>query len=180
MKIFTTTRTFRNICSTRAAVINLVDDPKLIVSQALKEIPDIETTLEFERSDNIDAPKLSGACAHIEIEIRSVERMRVLDEMGPSEVARVRGVVKNIEVIKPPPYGFRRVDFLLIESAILATRAIEALKRGRRSVAEGLIREIETHREKCAKIAPLSKEAELMMKIVNFLKSMKGPTGSPS
>lgn len=174
MKIFTSSQTFQNIAKTGAAVINVVDDSKLLASQALKEIPGFDEKLEFEESHYVNAPRLSSACAHIELEVKNVNKMSISDEIGASEVASVKGVVKNIEIVKRLPRPFKRADFFLVESAIFATRAIEALKRGKSDVARNLIREIDIHREKCSRIAPNSPEMEMITRITNFLKKMAG------
>ena len=170
MRIFTPSKTFENISEAGAAVINLVDDPKLLAGQALKDIPELGGSLEFERSRSVNAPRLSGACAYVELEVESIEMVSLQDEIGTSEVAKVRGVVKNIEIARRSARPFRRVDLFLLESAVLATRALEALKRGRGDLAGNLVREIKKYREKCEKIAPRSTETEMVKRIENFLK----------
>ncbi len=172
MKIFTSSQTFQNITNTGAAVINVVDDPKLLATPALKEIPGFKEKLEFEESRHVDAPKLSSACAYIELEVKNLNKMSISDEIGASEVANVKGVVKNIEVVKRLPRPFKRADFFLVESAILATRAVKALRRGKNDVAQNLIREIDIHRKKCGRTAPHSPEMKMITRITDSLKKM--------
>jgi hypothetical protein len=173
LRIHTSSRTFQNIVRTRAAVINISRDPKLLASQALKDVFKSKTSLKFKKSKFVDAPKLSNADAWIELEIKNLDKMKISDEIGTSEIARVVGMVRNIEVSKPSIYPLRRASFFLLESAILATKAIEAFKRGKDDVAEKIIQEIENYRERCRKVACCSSEMKMIEKIVNFLKKRR-------
>ncbi|KXB02286.1 hypothetical protein AKJ43_02065 [candidate division MSBL1 archaeon SCGC-AAA261D19] len=168
LKIFTATKTFQNIDRKGAAVINIVGDAELLVRLGLPQIFSSKN-IEFEKSKQVDAPRLLGADAFIEFEVKNVEKDNISDEIGISEVAYLTGSVKNIEIGDCSPRAFKRTEFFLIESAIIATRAIEALKRGKKNMAEDMIQEIDHYRKKCDEIAPHSSETAHIGKIVDSL-----------
>lgn len=175
LRIFTNTRTFRNIFQSRAAVINIVKDVNLLASLALKGFPRFgKITLKFVKSGYANAPRLAKADARVEVEVEKVERAKISDEIGSSEVAYVTARVKNIAVINPSIHPFKRSEFFVIESAILATRIKEALKNGRNEVAKRKFLELIGYMEKCRRIAPDSGELNLMIKIKDLFKNEMG------
>ncbi len=175
LRIFTNTRTFQNLLHSKAAVINIVRDVELLVSLALKEFTSFgKIAIEFEKSRNVNAPKLAKSDAHVEIEVEKVERAKISDEIGSSEVAHITARVKNIELITPSIYPFKRSEFFVTESAILATRVKEALKNGKYDVAKKKFLEISEYLEKCRRIAPHSVELNLMIKIKGLFKNEMG------
>lgn len=176
LKVFTDTKTFENIAHRGAAVINITRDAGLLAGLALKEILGFEQeSLRFEKSKHVDAPRLLGADAFIEFEVEEMERASVSDEIGISEVAYITGRVKGIEAKRRPARPFKRADFFVIEAAIAATRAIEALKRGRREVAGKFLGELEGYLGACERVAPGSREAGLIAKIADSLRGKLGP-----
>lgn len=168
LKIFTATKTFQNINRRGAAVVNIVGDAELLVRLGLPQIFPSKN-IEFERSKRVDAPRLLEADAFIEFEVKKVKKDNISDKIGTSEMAYLTGSVKNIEIGDCSPRAFKRTEFFLIESAIIATRAIEALKRERKNMAEDMIQEINHYLRKCDEIAPHSSEASLIRKIVDSL-----------
>ncbi len=175
LRIFTDTRTFRNLLQSRAAVINIVRDVNLLASLALKEFPGFgKIALKFEKSGHVNAPKLAKTDARVEVEVEEVERAKISDEIGSSEVAYITARVKNIEVINPSIHPFKRSEFFVIESVILATRIKEALKNGRDEVAKKKFLELGEYVEKCRRIAPRSGELNLMIKIKDLFKNEVG------
>jgi len=175
LRIFTNTRTFRNVLQSRAAVINIVRDVNLLASIALKGFPRFgDFTIKFEKSKHVNAPRLAKTDARVEVGVEKVERSKISDEIGTSEVAYITTRVKNIEVINPSIHPFKRSEFFVIESAILATRIKEALKNGRNKVAKKKFLELSEYVEKCRRIAPHSREINLMIKIKNLFKNEMG------
>ena len=175
LRIFTNTRTFRNILQSRAAVINIVRDVNLLASLALKGFLRFgKIALKFEKSGHVNAPRLAKTDARVEIEVEKVERTKISDEIGSSEVAYVTARVKNIEVINPSIHPFKRSEFFVIESAILATQIKEALKNGRDEVAKKKFLALGGYVEKCRRIAPDSGELNLMIKIKDLFKNEMG------
>jgi hypothetical protein len=175
LRIFTNTRTFRNLLQSRAAVVNVVRDVRLLASIALKEFPSFgKIVLEFKGPEHVNAPKLVKADARVEVEVEEVERAKISDEIGSSEVAYITARVKNIEIIKPSVHPFKRSEFFVIEAAILATRIKEAVKHGKDEVARKKFLELEKYVERCRRIAPQSSELDLMVKIKDLFKNEVG------
>ena len=175
LRIFTNTRTFKNILQSRAAVINIVRDVNQLASLALKRFPSFgKITLKFEKSEYVNAPRLAKTDARVEVEVERVKRAKISDEIGNSEVAYITARVKNIEVINLSIRPFKRSEFFVIESAILATRIKEALKNGRDEVAKKKFLELSGYVEKCRRIAPESGELNLMLKIKDLFKNEMG------
>lgn len=175
LKIFTNTRTFKNIIQSRAAIINILRDLDLLASLALKGFRRFgKIALKFRKSEHVNAPILAKTDARVEVEVERVKRAKISDEIGSSEVAYITARVKNIEVINPSIHPFKRSEFFVIESAILATRIKEALKNGRDEVAKKKFLELSGYVEKCRRIAPESGELNLMLKIKDLFKNEMG------
>jgi len=175
LSVFTNTKTFQNLLRSKAAVINIVRDAEFLVSIALKDLLGFnETTLKFKKSEHVNAPKLEGADTYVEIETEEVEKAKISDEVGISEVAYITAIIKNIEVLNPSVHPFKRSELFIIESAVLATRIREALKNDRKEAAEKLFLELNKYRDKCRRIAPHSRELNLIARIINSLKSEMG------
>lgn len=175
LRIFTNTRTFRNLLQSRAAVINIVRDVNLLASLALNgSLRFGKITLKFEKLGHVNAPRLAKTDARVDVEVEKVGRAKIADEIGSSEVAHITARVKNIEVINPSIRPFKRSEFFVIESAILATRIKEALKNGRDEVAKKKFLELSEYVEKCRRIAPHSGELNLMKKIKDLFKNEMG------
>ncbi len=85
-------------------------------------------------------------------------------------MAKIMANVENIDIDNPRPRNFKRSDFLLIESSILATRVIEAINNERKSIARKKIQEIKKYLKKCEKIVPNSSRKKLISKILDYLK----------
>lgn len=175
LAVFTNTKTFKNLLRSKAAVINIVKDVEFLVSLALKDLLGFnENTLKFKKSEHVNAPKLEEANAYVEIETEKVEKAKISDEVGSSEVAYITARIKNIEVLNPSVHPFKRSEFFMIESAVLATRIKEALKNDRKEAAERLFLELNKYKDKCRRIAPNSRELNLITRIINSLKSEMG------
>jgi hypothetical protein len=175
LRVFTNTETFQNLCRSKAAVLNIVRDVELLASIALRDpLGFDESLLKFKRSRYVNAPKLEGADAWVEVEIQRMRRKKILDEVGSSEVAYVTARVKNIEILNPGIHPFKRSELFVIEVAVLATRIIEALKNNKRGAAKKLFLELKEYEKKCLRVAPQSGELNLIMKIIDSLKSSMG------
>ena len=169
-RVFTDTRTYENLVGRRAAVINIIRDVRLMAKLALKRLTGFDTGgLSFTGSTRVDAPKLEGAEAHLEIEVKSIDREEISDELGPSEVAEILGEVKGAEIQSPAVRPFKRSEFLVIESAVLASRIAEADRRGKRSVAKALREELGVCRGKCEAVAPGSEDLQTITEIIDAL-----------
>lgn len=172
-KLFTDAQTFQNVSSTDAGTINVVEDVEKIAKGGLPEIFSIEEAFKFESSEVVEAPRLADANAFVEFKVESLTEETVSDELGSSKVAEIIASVENIECIDRPPRPFKRSENFLIESAIRATRVIEAIKRGKKNIAEKMTQEIVPYAEKCQEIAPNSSECKLISKILDYLKGKR-------
>lgn len=169
-KLFGDTQTYRNLSEKEVGVVNLVNDARIIVENGLSEIFREKNNTEFKGSGKIDAPTLSEYDASIDFRVASIDRETIYDEVGESKVAKIVGEVENIDIDGLSPQNFKRSDFYLIESAILASRAIVAIDNENKSIAEKKIREIGEYLKKCKSIAPDSSRRRYISKILNHLK----------
>lgn len=170
LRVFTDTRTFKNLLGSKAAVINVVGDAELLARIALGGILG-RPRLKFTHSRRVEAPRLKGAEAYVEVEVERIELEKVLDEVGSSEVAQVLAQVKHVEVVEPRPKPFKRPEFFLVEAAILATRIKKALENHRLTAAKKLLKELEGYASKCRRVAPDSKELKLLTRVEDLLKT---------
>lgn len=171
LRIFTATDSFQNIVRTRAAVINIVRDVELLANLALKDLLNFdESRLSFKSSKCVNAPRIEEADAWVQIEVREIRKDQISDELGPSEVAHLTADVKEIEVGNPCIHPFRRSESFVIESAVLATKITEALKRGKEKIAKKMFRKLAEYQKECELIAPNSNDSRLIAKIMDSLK----------
>lgn len=175
LEVFTDTETFQNLFQSKAAVINIVRDVELLSSIALRDLLGFdEGSLKFERSKHVNAPRLEGADAWVEVKVKGVRKEKISDEVGISEVAKVTARVKNIEVLNPGARPFKRSELFAIEAAVLTTRIKEAIKNDRRGTAKRLFLELKEYQRRCRRVAPRSWELNLITKIIDSLKTKVG------
>ena len=174
LRIFTSTNSFQNISRTKAAVINIVRDVELLAGLALKDLLNFgESRLSFKSSKCVNAPRLVGADAWVEIEVEEIRKYQISDELGPSEVAYLTAGVRDIEVGNPTTHPFKRSESFVIESAILATRILEALKRGREKTAKEMLNKLAEYQKKCELIAPNSKDSRIVAVMIDSFKNVR-------
>ena len=170
LEVFTDTQTFKNLVERGAAVINFVGDARLLARLALKKLLGFDPTkLSYTKSTRVDAPKLDGAEAHVEIEVKSLDRKEISDELGTSEVAEILAEVRGVEILNPRVRPLKRAESFVIESAVLASRVAEAVRRGKREVAERLFGELGAYRKRCETLAPSSDDTRLITEIIDAL-----------
>ncbi len=169
-KLFTDSKTFQNLYKQKAGVVNLVGNVEKIVKQGLSEIFQKKSEIKYKESNKLDVPHLSDYDAIVEFNVAKIKNKTISDEIGKSEMAKIMANVENIDIDNPRPRNFKRSDFLLIESSILATRVIEAINNERKSIARKKIQEIKKYLKKCEKIVPNSSRKKLISKILDYLK----------
>lgn len=170
LRIFTNTVTFQNLLRSGAAVINVVRDPEILAKLALKDLFDFEEAdLRFKSSKCVNAPHLEKADTFVEIEIKTLQKEKISDELGASEVAHFEAEVKYIDVQNPNVRPLRRSESLVIESAILATKIMEAMRRGRKEIAKTIFNKLSKHKKRSELVTPDSKDSRLITKIVSSL-----------
>lgn len=171
MKIFPNTKTWKNIRAKRAGVVNITQDVELIARHGLPDDFQGGTkTPNFKNAENVDAPYLPEVDAIIEFEVSEIEKEVVRDKIGTSKVRRVTSQVKNIEIFDSHPHPIKRSELYLIESSVLASKAIESKNRGNQESFQNFIEEIESYEKKCNKIAPQSDECQFISKILKHVK----------
>ncbi len=172
MKIFPNTTTWENIKAKGAGVVNITRDAELIARNGLPD--DFQKgvrTQELKNAKNVDAPYLQEADAIIEFEVSEIEEEVLEDKIGSSEVMIVTSEVKNIEIFESYPRAPKRAKLYLIESAVLASKAIESENKGNEESFQNFIKEIERFEKKCGKIAPKSEERQFISEMLKYLKS---------
>ncbi len=173
VKVFTDTHTFRNLEKWKGATINLTEDAKLLVRIALKKLLGFsENQLKFARSKMVNAPRVIGLPAYADLEVKEITKEKLSDELGESEIAYITLTVKKIEVAKPFVRPFKRSDFFLIESAVLATKVMKAIEGGKTEEAKRRLGKIEEYKRLCDHIAPSSEESAIIAEIAESLKAM--------
>lgn len=108
LKPFLETATYRNVCATGAAVVNLVDDVRLFAAAAISN-PQYPTV----PAEVVRGVVLADACAWREVEVRSV------DSTPPR--SRIETVVVHRGMHREF-IGFNRARHAVLEAAIYATR----------------------------------------------------------
>lgn len=168
LRIFTDTSTFKNIDLSRAAVMNVVRDAELLARLALGDLLN-KPALSFESSKRVNAPRLRGAGAFVEIEIKNLRTEQISDKLGTSGVAHIEAEVKCIDIQTPGVRAFKRSESFVIQAAVLATKIIEAMRKGKVEIAREIFREIVGYKKKCERIAPGSKDSCVITEIVDSL-----------
>lgn len=172
LKLFTDTTTYKNIKRMEAGTINIISNAKFLIKQGLPDFLPLENSPDWEESETVEAPYLHEADCIIEFVVEEIQEKTITDEIGSSNFAKVTGLVKNVvkdEKISPKP--FKRPELYLVEVAVLATKAIEANKKGKDETLEKYIDEIGYYEEKCKKIAPKSEESQIISKINDYILS---------
>lgn len=174
LRLFAGSQTYRNVKDRKAGTINILSDSLFLIKRGLPEIFPVEgREIEFKNAGNVDAPYLAEADCVVEFEVVKISERIVKDRIGTSKMAEVIGSVENVDIRNENPRPFRRTDFYLIESAVLATRAIEARRNCRDDVFEDLIEELKFFKEKCGKIAAKSREMEAIIRISDYFKDIE-------
>lgn len=163
--IFKSTQTYRNLLTTRTAVANITDDPKLFYDTALKEGTPCPIEM-FEEAKHVRAPRLVDVESIIELTVSSIRdedlhRARVDCDPVYSEVLQLRN----------RPYC--RGRFAAIEAIIHATRVKAFLKEGRKEEADRLIQSILAYRALTERVCPSSSYSEIIEDIVAKVKEWK-------
>lgn len=170
MNLFGDTRTYKNLSNSGGAVANIVSNPELIIKGGLPDIfsPPLKT-FSFETAKKVNAPYLSKADAFLEFEIKEMKGKTLNDDIGFSKYFETIGSVKNIEILNDNPHTLKRSDFYLIESSVLASKAISARKKGKKEKFNDLVDEISFFKQKSQKIAPKSRTSNLILDILDHL-----------
>ena len=108
LKPFLETATYRNVLATRAAVVNLVDDVRLIARAAISSpvYPTVPASV-------VRGVRLADCCSWRELEVRDIDSTPPRSRIDTAVVHR--GVQREF-------IGFNRARHAVLEAAIYATR----------------------------------------------------------
>ncbi len=163
---FLSSLTYKNLQKAKCAVVNVTSNPELFYLTAIKEAnPHGKLPGDmFERANTVDAPRLRGADAFIEVKVL---------EVGPFGADRADFLcsVKLIEASRVLPKTYYRAQYATIEAVIHATR-IKPLLHGNKKEQEQaskLIMLVEACRDVTAHSAPNSRYSEIMEDITEMI-----------
>jgi hypothetical protein len=123
IKPFTSSSTYKNLKTTKCAVVNVTSDPKLFYITAFKETnPNGKLSPElFEKAKTIPAPKLRKADATIEVTVDKTS-------FSSSERAEFLCNIQHVTAPKIFPKVYCRAQFATVEAIVHATRIKPFLK----------------------------------------------------
>jgi hypothetical protein len=160
LKIYTSSLTYENLKLKKAGVVNVTSNPELFYPTAFKETnPNGKVPQDwFEKAATVDAPKLLGADAHVEVAVADIrqfdaERVEVLCE------------VKLVHAASVLPRAYCRALFATVEAVVHATRVeafIGSSDRGNREQALKLLETIRDCNDVVNRVAPNSRYSEIM------------------
>jgi len=108
LKPFLDTATYRNLVTTQAAVVNLIDDVRVFARAAISN-----PVYPTEVAEVVRGVRLAGCCSWREVEVRSVDSTPPRSRIETAVVHR--GVTREF-------IGFNRARHAVLEAAIYATR----------------------------------------------------------
>ncbi len=178
LRVFSDTQTFRNLVSTGGAIINIVRDTGLLAGLALKDLLNFDVSeLKFVSSKCVNAPRLKDGEAFVEIEVQNFRKGQVTDQLGTSEVGYFETKVKCVEVGNLGVRAIRRTESIGVESAILATKIIEAMKKKKKKISYQMFHKLLKYKEDYKRGSPNSKDYPVIEKIVAALSRRFGWQG---
>ncbi len=162
IKLFNSTQTFKNLLAKECAVVNITSDAELFYHTAFKEVNSDGTisTESFEKAQIVNAPKLRGADATIEISLISTLPIS-------QEKTQATCCVKLIQATNVPPKAYSRALYATIEAIIHATRVkVFAKEKQKQEQVDDLLLMITNCRDVVNRTAPNSRYSEIMENLV--------------
>jgi len=155
--------TAENIKQRGVAVINVTQNPQIFLATAFKEeLPGLKIP-PFEPAKKINAPRLQGMPAYLEVQMNSKQT----DEPS-ARFQEYSCNVKHLEVEIPFPVVHSRARCAAIECIIHATR-IRALHQVDDRITQNLFSKITELHDVVKRIAPESPSATVIRQIVDLL-----------
>jgi hypothetical protein len=156
---FISSLTYKNLQTTKCAVVNVTSNPELFYFTAFKEAnPDGKLSPDlFEKAETVDAPRLRAADATVEV---SVDETRSFSTKRAEFLCNVQLVTAS----KALPKVYCRAQFATIEAIIHATR-VKPFLRGDKQEQEHafrLMELIEICQDVVKRTAPKSRYSEIM------------------
>ncbi|AEC52821.1 hypothetical protein PNA2_1908 [Pyrococcus sp. NA2] len=151
-------KSFEDLEIDNSAIIQVVDDPELLVAIAFNIFP----KLELEKAKVLSIKKIKGY-PWIEGKVECKE-IKVVDELGESRAKLCRFIPLYIGTVKKIPRPISRADNILLELGVLGTRILVARKRGLN--VNNLVRKAKELYETYLKLGGKSEIGEEIFKII--------------
>jgi len=168
LRPYTDTLTFRNLKVSKSAVVNLTLNPEIFYRAAFKDANLKLPSAWFEDAEAVNAPRLRGADAFIEVSVLEISR-------GGGERAEVKCAPHLVKRTRRKPPAYCRAVFATLESIIHATRVRAFLSKGREEEAAELMKLIGHYRSLVHRVAPNSPHERTMELLVGKIKSWREP-----
>lgn len=114
LKVFSETKTARNIKNNKSFSINLVDNLEIFVDSALKF-----NSLEYDFINKI--PILKKAKCYIICTVKKLKEKKITDDIGRAKILLINAFAREI-VMKEKIRAFSRIENAIIEGLVHATR----------------------------------------------------------
>ena len=158
LKIYTSSLTYKNLQSKKCGVVNVTSDVELFYRTAFKD-PDGSVPQDwFENAETVDAPKLRGADAHVEVTVADIRQF-------DGERVEVLCDVKLVQASSVLPRAYCRALFATVEAVVHATRVEAFIGSGnmeKREQALKLLDIIMDCNDVVNRVAPNSRYSEIM------------------
>ncbi len=168
IKVFHSSLTYKNLVSTRCAVVNVTSNIEVFYKTAFKLANSLPRGW-FEKAEAVNAPSLRMADGKIEVTVADIK---------PVDAERTE-VVCKVELIKASnvsPQVYCRAQFATIEAIIHATRVQAFLKgdENQKKLAIRLLEIIDVCKEVVNHTAsPQSQHAKTMLKLTSMIESWR-------
>lgn len=165
---------YENIHETGCGVVNITTSPELFYRTTFKNEKRhlVVPKKWFIQAKTVHAPRIKSAAAYIEFVVKRLEY---------ENHDRARFTCKStlVEARKSFPQAYCRSTYALIECLIHATRIKVFLSDGRRGEAEKLIKLVEQYKQLTDRVAPGSKDLQVMIEILNHINRWRKTCASP-
>jgi len=156
--------TYKNLQTTRCAVVNITSNPELFYLTAFKEAnPDGKLSPDlFEKAETVDAPRLRAADAIVEV---------LVAETGSFGAKRAEFLcnVQLVKASKALPKVYCRAQFATIEAIIHATRIKQFLRGDEQERAIKLLELVSVCQDVVDRTAPNSRYSEIMADLTRMI-----------
>jgi hypothetical protein len=167
INFFNSSRTLSNVKAKRCAVVNVTGNIEVYYETAFKEVnPESALPQEwFEKAQIIDAPKLSGADATVEVSMYHLEALS-------QEKARVLFKVRSLQASQTYPQVYSRGFGAALEAIVHATRVKALAKDKQQQVhVRELVEKIAACNQVVVHVAPGSSYSAVMDDLLKMIGS---------
>jgi hypothetical protein len=176
LKIYTSSLTYKNLCSKKCGVVNVTNDAELFYRTTFKEVnPNGKLPQDlFEKAEIIDAPRLCAADAHIEVVVSEIKQLDY-------ERANVVCDVRHVQASSIFPKAYCRALFATVEAIVHATRVKVFITHGDKQKREQALKLLETIKgcnDIVNRVAPNSHYSEIMTDLNQKINSWRAKAES--